>query len=134
MALRDWIWPRVTSTPEQEDIKRGEFAAAETLARQIAAIDDSNVDAFYDSCLRVYSAEEERRKTVETRATALLGGLAILSALVVTFGPNVIRPFWMAPSRTGAVVSVLYLIAAAYFSRAIWRTLGAFEVEEVHMR
>lgn len=131
--LRDWLWPRITSSTEQEQYKRLECKAAGELAGQVDAIPDDTVDAFYESCVRVYDNEEARRRTAEVRASALLGGLAVLSALVVVFGPNVLRGFWSQPSRTGAVIALWYMIAVFYFGVAVVRTLRAMEIDVIHV-
>lgn len=79
---------------------------------------------------RAYDQEEQRRDTIESKATTLLAGLGISTTLLVGAGGLFLTQSWQSATSTWLVIglSLTYLAAILFLGGSFWFALNAVRV------
>jgi hypothetical protein len=118
MNLREAIWPILEPLT---DVEQGQDA--ERLKQDIATIEASQAldeqDALLEEARRLFDADDDRRKTAETKATTYLAVIGVLAPILASITPTLFSP------KSGVVRPILALVifiaAGAYlFCSGLW--------------
>lgn len=115
--LREWVWPLL----EEEDEPYVENVPTEI------NISDEALDLGYDLNLKALQEEEERRKSIESKATLLIGTISIASSLLLAASTLVIN---QKPGGANGIISISVFfscIMTIYAARTVWFSIKALE-------
>jgi len=119
IRLREAIWPILD--PEEPQLP---------FAQETLLVDDENLDQAFSLITKFSDSEEERRKTVESKATLLLSTISITTTLIVASNT-------LLSNKTGnpwpVVCSVgMAFLLCLYTSMTVWYAIKALQRGSYH--
>lgn len=118
--IREFFWPLLE--PENSN-----DAAKEIKAETILAKDFENLKVTLELALRNYDAEDERRKTVESKSIIFIGTISLITTILITISKDFFLKeniHYNAKSILFIAVIVLYIL---YLTRTLWFSVKCLE-------
>jgi hypothetical protein len=116
--IREFFWPLL----EKENVEGDGSATTFELI-----VSDESMDTAYDLKTKIVDNEEERRKSIETKATLFIGTLVIGSSLVLAGSSLVINQKANDNSFFIITYAGLSFILTIYTARTVWFAIKALE-------
>lgn len=113
--IREFFWPLLEPETEQ---KKNPYEEAGKIVHKIEEVHSSGISILLEEAVRAYSAENQRRATIEGKAATMIGFNGVIIALII----NAVSWFIKEP-KTKTIVEFITIIiiffAIIYFLRAI---------------
>lgn len=115
--IREFLWPLLDREPEQARQQLPEDASD---LEGLVVIDEENLDQAFLLISKFADSEEERRKSIESKAILFLSSISIATTLVVasnTLLANNTEKSWSVIASVGiSVILTIYTISTVWFS------------------
>ncbi len=113
--IREFFWPLLEGEAKHYQI------AVEKIQEALKDEKDKNkIDELLGLSKSLYDREENRRSTVEAKATTLLGATGLTTTLIVSFGKSLFFEFDKLGTLTAFAFALFFIITLLYF----WRTIS----------
>lgn len=123
MKFREWFWPLLEKSDNTES------TSPDTVPEIL--IEDDNLDAAFKLESDIAQAEEDRRKSIETKAALLLSTISVASSIVVA--ANTLVTVNKEFSLLGKISVFISFLLTIYAARTVWFAIKALERGSYHV-
>ncbi|MCL4476569.1 MAG: cell division protein ZapB [Nitrospirae bacterium] len=113
--IREFFWPLLEGEAKHYQIAPEKIQEALKDEKE-----KGKVDELLSLSKSIHDREEERRSTIEAKATTLLGATGLATTLIVSFGKSLLFEFEKLGALTATAFAVFFLVTLLYF----WRTIA----------
>lgn len=114
--IREFFWPLL----EKEDIQEFNEISATDID-----VDDNHLEKVLDLTIKRYEAEEDRKKTIETKSSLFIGTISVITSVVIGITSVLINKGDF--NLVTCFLVFLLFILTIYMTRTIWFSVQALE-------
>jgi len=118
--IREFFWPLLEGEAKHYQITPEKIQEALKEEK-----DKEKINELLALSKAIYEREENRKSTVEAKATTLLGATGLTITLIVSFGKSLFFEFEKLGALTASAFAVFFIITLLYFWRTITYSLRA---------
>lgn len=119
--IREFFWPLLEKMEEQK---------IESITALDVNVNSSHLEKTLEYAIKRYEAEEDRKKTVETKSSLFIGTISVVTSVVIGITSVLINKGEI-NSTTCAIVLLLFVLTI-YMARTIWFSVQALERKNYH--
>lgn len=115
---REFFWPLLEGEAKQYE----QLSTEQILSKMKEESEKEKIDELIEMSKDIFEREENRRSTIESKATTLLGATGLTITLIVNFG----KPLFLEPTNTAQldkftiyILSIFFIVSIVYFSNSI---------------